>query len=375
VKSAIRAAFVMEQVLGHVTHGKNLAEALAGQGAVEATWLPISFDVRGPGELLPLWRSNWSIRASARARLALGKALRAQPHDALYFHTQVTSLFSARMMERIPTVISLDATPVNYDSLARHYGQQPAGEGFLDRQKFRLNQRTFQAATALVCWSDWARRSLVVDYGVDAAKVRVIAPGAAKAYFEIGRRRAPRQGADAPVRLLFVGGDFVRKGGPLLLECMRGPLGQRCELHVVTQSDVAPRANVHVHHGLRPNSAELLRLFAEADVFVLPTQADCLAVVLMEATAAGLPVVTTDVGALGEAVRPGETGFVIRPGHAAELAQAIDALVADAGRRQAMGRAGFALAGQKFDAVANNRAVLEMIVDVARRGRADRSAA
>src|SRR5206468_3682262 len=100
---------------------------------------------------------------------------------------------------------------------------------------------------------------------------------------------APRS---RPARVLFVGGDFKRKGGPALLEVMRGPLAGWCELHVVTQAEVAPQPGVVVHRGLQANSPELLRLFATADIFVLPTMADCLAVVLMEATAAGLPVIT-----------------------------------------------------------------------------------
>jgi glycosyltransferase involved in cell wall biosynthesis len=171
------------------------------------------------------------------------------------------------------------------------------------------------------------------------------------------------------VRLLFVGGDFRRKGGPLLLECLRGQLAGRCELDVVTREPVAAPPGVRVHHGLGPNSPELLRLFAEADVFVLPSLGECLAVVLMEATAAGLPVVTTDVGALGEALRPGESGLLIPPGDARALGQALEHLVADADRRRRMGRAGLALATRKFDAARNNRLLLDLLVEVAEAGR------
>jgi glycosyltransferase involved in cell wall biosynthesis len=266
-------------------------------------------------------------------------------------------------MRRIPTLVSLDATPINYDSLGEHYGHRPAGDGFLDRQKYALNRRTFHAAAGLVTWSEWARQSLIKDYGVRADAVRVVAPGAAPGYFDIGFARAMLNTPRRPgiVRALFVGGDFARKGGHDLLAAMRGPLADTCEVHLVTQADIAPQKNVYVHRGLTPNSPELLRLFAEADFFVFPTHADCLAMVLMEAAAAGLPVITTDVGALAENVEPGRSGFVIRHGDVGALTLSMRALIADAELRQRMSRATFAVARERFDAQRNNRVVLDLL--------------
>jgi glycosyltransferase involved in cell wall biosynthesis len=224
----------------------------------------------------------------------------------------------------------------------------------------------------------------VDDYGVDAARVRVLAPGAAPVYFEVGRRRlaAPPpegdagSGADGRVRILFVGGDFVRKGGDVLLECLRGPLAEACEVHLVTRDEtVRAGPHVRVYRGVEANSPELLDLFGAADVFVLPSRAECLAVVLMEATAAGLPVITTDTGALSEAVRPGESGLVVPAGDAGRLASALGRLVSDAALRRRMGRAGFALACERFDAARNNQALLDLLVEVAETGRGRRRAA
>lgn len=364
-KQLVRTAFVMEQTLGHVTHARNLEAVVAGQTGIDPTWLPISFAPRGPERFMPMVRSNWSVRASWRARRALNATLARKPLDAIVFHTQVTALFSRRLMGTIPTVISLDATPINYDSVGAFYGHQAASNGLLDRRKYQLNRDALHAAAALVTWSDWARQSVIDDYGVSPAKVRVLAPGAAPDYFDIGARRsASSTRSDGPVRLLFVGGDFRRKGGPALLECMRGQLAGRCELHLVTQADIPPQSGVFVYRGLEPNSRELLRLFSDADMFVLPTMAECLAVVLMEATAAGLPVITTDVGALGEAVRPGKTGMLLQPGDTHGLAAAIEVLLADPTLRRSMGMAGHSLARQKFDARSNNQALLRLIQEL-----------
>jgi glycosyltransferase involved in cell wall biosynthesis len=270
-------------------------------------------------------------------------------------------------MRQIPTLISLDATPANYDTLGAHYNHKPAGRGFVDRQKFGWNKRAFGSAAALVTWSNWARNSLVDDYGVDDHSIKVLTPGAAAPYFALGERRvmSPQSLHDhQPVRLLFVGGDFRRKGGPALLESLTGSLADRVELDIVTKDAVEPRAGVRVHHGLTANSSQLLRLFADADVFVLPTHADCLGVVLMEAAAAGLPVVTTRVGGVGEAVRDGETGLLVPAGDVRRLRSVLDVLVHDARQRERMGRAGFALARRSFDAGRNNRLLLDVIAEM-----------
>jgi glycosyltransferase involved in cell wall biosynthesis len=364
-EAPVRTAFVMEQALGHVTHYRNLRDFTDRQPDIDAEWLPISFDVRGPARMVPLLRSNWSIRASWRARRALAN-LSVQPEVAV-FHTQVTSLFSAGYMRRVPSIISLDATPINYDAVGEYYGHRPAGGGLLDARKFEMNRNAFHAAAVLVAWSDWAKRSLVSDYGVDDARVRVLAPGAGPVFFDIGHER-PRRSKLADggrVKLLFVGADFRRKGGPELLKCMAGPLGAICELHVATQSDVPAQPNVIVHRGLQANSDGLLKLFEEADIFVLPTHADCLGVALMEASAAGLPVITTTVGALSEAVEDGQTGLLMPPGDTDALHAALFALAQDAARRERMGRAAFALAWDKFDARKNNRAMLDLIHEIA----------
>ncbi len=363
--TSLTTAFVMEQALGHVTHARNLAATLRERADIAPTWLPIPFETSGPARLVPLLRSNWSVRASWRARRALHTTLASRPHDALVFHTQVTSLFSVNLMRRLPTLISLDATPINYDAVGEYYGHKPAGNGFIDQRKFQMNRDAFQAASVLVTWSDWAKTSLIRDYGVDVEKISVLAPGAARAYFEIGeRRQVPPAGE--PVRVLFVGGDFERKGGPQLLEAFTlGNFSQPAELHLVTSAEVPERPNVRVHRGLGPNCPALLELFQTADVFVLPSHAECLAVVLMEATAAGLPVITTDVGALGEAVQPRTSGLLMQPGDTAALRRALDTLIADASLRQRMGRAGHALALRKFDSQRNNHALLDLVVQAA----------
>jgi glycosyltransferase involved in cell wall biosynthesis len=81
------------------------------------------------------------------------------------------------------------------------------------------------------------------------------------------------------------------------------------------------------------------RVLAGSDVFVLPTPSEGLSIAIMEAMAAGLPVVATAVGGNAELVEAGKTGLLVPAGDAAALADALRLLARDPARRRAMGRA------------------------------------
>jgi len=91
--------------------------------------------------------------------------------------------------------------------------------------------------------------------------------------------------------------------------------------------------------------AELLR---SADIFVLPSHFEGLPVAILEAMAAGLPVISTPVGAIPDAVKDGVTGFLVQAGATGMLAEAIAKLVNDRGLRERMGEAGRNLAESQF---------------------------
>ena len=351
--------FALEYSLGHVTHAQNLKRALADRADVAATYVDLPYDgMRGAWTRLPGVRSNWSLRASLGAYLGLrGQARRL---DALLFHTQVTSLFSAGLMRRVPSVVSLDATPLQYDALGAFYGHVPSSNTRLEALKKRLNQRAFGAARHLVTWSQWAKDSLASDYGVPPEKVVVIPPGIDTALWDFSRSSRP----GGPVHLLFVGGDFARKGGDTLLEAFaRLPQSADVHLHVVTKTqgvgEGLPR--VTVYRDVAPNSERLRGLFAQADLFVFPTRGDCLPLAVMEALASGLPVVTTDVGALSEAVTHGETGWVVPPDDTDALAGALAALAGDGALRAALGGQARQVARERFDSGINYSRLVDQI--------------
>ncbi|MBD0320264.1 MAG: glycosyltransferase [Gemmatimonadetes bacterium] len=104
--------------------------------------------------------------------------------------------------------------------------------------------------------------------------------------------------------------------------------------------------------GVRLDLAELLHLF---DLFVLPSIWEGLPMVLLEALAAGCPVVATDVGGVGTAIEDGVNGSLVPPRDPDALAAAVSALLADPALRDRYREAGRAVFRERFSAQAMAR--------------------
>lgn len=109
--------------------------------------------------------------------------------------------------------------------------------------------------------------------------------------------------------------------------------------------------------GERGDVAELL---AGSDVFVLSSRSEGLPVAVLEAMAAELPVVASDVGGLSELVVDGETGLLVPAGDETALAEALATLLEDRQRRLDLGAAGRARAEALFDLVTFRQAHLDL---------------
>lgn len=356
--------FVLEHTLGHVSHARNICRTLdAHADSVRATVIPIEY--RLPSRVMgrvPGLRT-WTFDASQRTRTQLRDRLRQGPVDAIFIHTQVAALLAGSIMRRVPTVVSLDATPVNFDSQGIAYGHSRSGAA-AEALKVIANRHVFDRAAALVAWCRWTADSLESDYGVAPNKINVIHPGVD---IQLFRARARERGRH-PVRVLFVGGDFERKGGRDLLEAMQR-VSTRAELDVVTGSEVnvSPSIVCRVHRGLQPQSAELVSLYREADVFVLPSRGDCFPQAVAEGLAAGLPIVGTAVGAIPEMIQHGVNGMIVPPRDPRALGEAIEALVTHSSRRLEYGIVSRALAEAEHDADLNNRRILELMAAISAR--------
>jgi glycosyltransferase involved in cell wall biosynthesis len=356
-----RVGFVMEQALGHVAYSLSLRRALANSATIECEWLDVSFAESG-FERIPVVGGSYWARGNLRARDAIARAHRRRPLDALFVHTPMIGVLSSDYFARIPTMISLDATPRNYDELAWWYGHK-VGHPSIEYAKHLTYRTVMGLARRATTWSQWTKDSLVDEYGLASDAVTVIHPGTT--FEKISSPRAREQRRPGPMRILFVGGDFKRKGGDLLVDVYRRHLRSACELHLVTPAEVPAGDGVFVYPRMKPNSAELMSLYADADVFAFPTRADCFGVVLAEAMAAALPIVTTRVAAIPEAVKEGESGFIIEVDDADALRDRLTRLLESPALRIHMGAESRRVGEERFDIDKNAEQIARLLVDMA----------
>jgi len=266
---------------------------------------------------------------------------------------------------QVPVLYSTDCTPRLLHGFGPHY-ERSVGHSPTKRFLRDCVYRWFlQRVTWVNAWTTWAARSLEAHYGVPVSRIQVLPPGVDVSFWrpanhsEVGgssdSRRSPR--------VLFVGGDFLRKGGDLLLDVYRQRLRGRVEIDLVTRGWRGDREDgITVHSELRPNDDGLRDLYQRADIFVLPTRADCFSIAALEAMASGLPVIICPVGGIAELMTSGRHGLFVQPDNGRDLARAILTLVDDRPRREAMGSSARALVLDHYNASINTGRLFEILL-------------
>jgi glycosyltransferase involved in cell wall biosynthesis len=203
-------------------------------------------------------------------------------------------------------------------------------------------------ARAVVVLTQDDKATLTARFGVDPDRATVIHNGADDSFSYSGQRSV-----HARPRLLFVGRLAVQKNVQLLLTALEG-ISDRFETTLAgtgeLEADLKAMArelrlqNVRFHgvaHG-----PELVALYREADVFVLPSAVEGMPLVLLEAMAMGLPVVATDIPGTRDLVSHDRNGLLVPPGDPAALREALLSVISDADRYQRMSQNARDLAGK-----------------------------
>ncbi|HYV16568.1 MAG TPA: glycosyltransferase family 4 protein [Conexibacter sp.] len=173
--------------------------------------------------------------------------------------------------------------------------------------------------------------------------------------------RAPdRAGRGGPLRVLTVGRLVPAKGHALLLDALAGLRHEGLAVEAAFVGDGPERERL-ARRAAELGLGEAVRFagsvgqdrirawFERADVFCLPSFAEGVPVVLMEAMAMELPVLTTQVMGIPELVEHERTGLLVPPGRADAVAAALRRLAADPRERARLGAAGRATVVEEFD--------------------------
>jgi glycosyltransferase involved in cell wall biosynthesis len=254
-------------------------------------------------------------------------------------------------MAHLPIVISTDATPKNIDELSSAYLHRQ-GSSLEEEMKRRIVGSLLRRAAAVIPWCEWTARSLREDYLVPEERIDLIRPGIHLKDWPLAGSRRP-----GPCRLLFVGGDFQRKGGDQILESLSQLEGE-WELDIVTKSSIDGSDRVRVHNDLAQGDSRLLDLYQQADVFVFPSLGDAVPWVVLEAMATGTAVIGTAVGGMPEMIT-NKTGIVVPPQSPRLLHEAISGLVGNPALRTEMAAAGRHHVEKEHDGVLQSQRILD----------------
>jgi glycosyltransferase involved in cell wall biosynthesis len=294
-----------------------------------------------------------------RAVLAMVRLFRRERFALVHTHTPKTALLGqlAARIARVPHVVNTIHGLLGHDAVA------PARRAPLAL----VDRATCMLATALLSQSREDVHSALARHMCPRAKIRHLGQGIDLERFDPDRvagagRAALRARLALPPDAIVIAmvARFTReKGYPEFVALARRLAAERADVHfLAVGTSLRERDAVRVDAGASGLSSRLTvlvdrsdmpEIYACADMMVLPTFREGFPRAAVEATAMGLPVVTTRIRGCREAVVHGKTGLLVPPGDVETLHAAVTSLCNDAALRARMGAAGRRRALEEFD--------------------------
>jgi glycosyltransferase involved in cell wall biosynthesis len=284
-----------------------------------------------------MYRSKDRFDAST-ARLLRRRPLKNRPSVVLGVYGSSQHLFEQARKYGIPTVLHfVNSHPEVHNQLLVRFANLPHGHHEMVPAwvEARVN-RELTLADRILVPSDFVAAQLR-ERKVEDARIVLLPYGVDISRFTPNTNADADSSADSgPLRALFVGQISYRKGIPTLLEAAR-----RAQTLIEFRM-IGPVVSAELLRKLPPNVRYLGSLhrdqipgwMAQSDVLILPSYEDAYPLVVLEAMASGLPVIVTSNVGTAQFIEEGHTGYVIPPGRADALLQALRLLAAD----RALGR-------------------------------------
>ena len=284
--------------------------------------------------------------------------LRAEAASLVHVHfgTEAVSMWPALRHLGLPVLVTLHGSDINiHRSWWEAAGKGPASRHY----PRRLLELSRHADVHFIAVSE-AVRATAIAYGIPEHKVHVRYIG-----IDLDRfRPAGRPVSERQPRILYVGRMVEKKGGQYLIDAFASLRSVMPEAQLVMIGDgpllqqfreQAGRLGVPVQWMGRQPSDVVRREFEQARVFCLPSitaengDAEGLPIVIMEAQASGVPVVTSARGGATEGIVPGETGLAFAEGDVRGLADALLRVLREPGLNERMAPAAASFARERFD--------------------------
>jgi glycosyltransferase involved in cell wall biosynthesis len=255
------------------------------------------------------------------------------------FSFQMQSMYNTSV-PGVPHFVYTDHTHLsnlNYPDFDRSTLRSP--------QWLALERSIYESATVVFTRSTDVAADLVRFYDIPADKVECVYAGSNVDVEDAGE---PNNGDYGNQRILFVGVDWRRKGGPELLEAFKSVLRKYPDAHLtIAGADIHLDApNCTVLGNVSPE--KLSRYYSEASVFCLPTRLEPFGIAFVEAMMHRLPIVGTRVGAVPDMIEEGVNGYLVEPGQPGALAEALCKLLASPQRCREFGARSYAKAAEQY---------------------------
>jgi glycosyltransferase involved in cell wall biosynthesis len=209
-------------------------------------------------------------------------------------------------------------------------------------------QRACEDAALVTCLNRQERGEIERRGWAAADRVRVTRHGVGDEFFTTTAR------STAPLHLLFVGQWLEMKGIGALSDAAGRLLARHPELRLTCAGTLTPASQVFARFpaGVRDrvdvkprvSQSELVGLYGRSHIFVFPSLYEGFGRALLEAMAAGLPIVCTNVGVAADALRDGDSCMTVPPSNADAIVDAVERLVADSQLRTSLGQRARAVA-------------------------------
>jgi glycosyltransferase involved in cell wall biosynthesis len=369
-------AFMFHYGHGHATQLNNFKECIPAEYAARCEWVALRGESSGsrmaklPG--LPSSR-RYAFNYSWHGYNALKKRASWQ---ALFIAGCPPSFLP--LILRHPTYTYNDFTPSLIATMTPWYPPSRARNPV----QFAIRKLMFRRGAGVFAMSRWSADGHHADYGIATEKIHVSLPGANLNRWKFIDRSA-RTDRD-PVRILMVAGEFVRKGGELMLQWAESTRESNWQIDIVSWPGQVPKwifellgcppsdgrasvslsprmPKVRVHVGLGANTPELMKLYEEADIFCLPTYADGSSIASLEAMACGLPVIVSGVGGIPELIADDQTGVLMRRGDFEDMSAKLARLIGDRDLRLQVGGQGRQSCEDYFNVARQLREIMEVI--------------
>jgi glycosyltransferase involved in cell wall biosynthesis len=280
-----------------------------------------------------LFRTTYAFR---RLRVAMQQYVRPGRH---LFSFQMQSLYNTSV-PGVPYFVYTDHTHLsnlNYPDFDRRELRSP--------EWIALERSIYECATVVFTRSTDVAADLVRYYNISPDKIECVYAGS---NVDVKNAGEPNNNGYSNKRIIFVGVDWLRKGGAELQEAFRTVLKSHPDAHLTIAGSNTPvdLPNCTV---LGPvNASDLSRYYTEASVFCLPTKREPFGIAFVEAMMHRLPIVATAVGAVPDMVEHGVNGFLVEPGKAEPLAQALCTLLDSPQLCQQFGRRSYDKAVERY---------------------------